>query len=401
MGKIIDMQVDGQACKFELSSGKLMKPDGTLLRRLESRDEDRGETLEALSSYAKRHGESQYSRNLRMGGSDDRIIRLDLQPGDVHIPSAMPDFAGGYKLADGVADVVLPVIPVTKPIDKYNVWDAKDAFQLPDQSENTPGGAIIEITPRLSNSSYTSVERAFGSFVTTQVTEAADTPLKPLQAAVRRCMRAATLSREYRAQNLLRTVANWTIGGVAGYVSQLTSDKKWNGGSNSDPVADIHAMQEASFMDITRLIFSEQGMHSFVRNLTVRGYHFAKPDVGSIPSMDQLSSALGIPPITVAKMKYMSTSLSALTYMWGGDLVGIHEPEVNPPTDQEDIATAYTMRWNGGSTPDGTYRGGYLVRTYFDPKRGGRGGTMTVVVHQDAEIITSQLVGGLVTGIVQ
>lgn len=400
MGKIIDMQVDGQACKFELSSGKLMKPDGTLIRKLESRDED-GETLEALSSYAKRHGEAQYSRNLRMGASDDRIIRLDLQPGDVHIPSAMPNFAGGYKLAEGVADVVAPIIPVNKPIDKYNVWDSKDAFQLPDQSENVPGGAITEISPRLSNTSYTSVERAYGTFVTTQVVEAADTPLKPLQAAVRRCMRAAAISREYRVQSLLRTTANWTVSGVAGYVKALNATSNWNGGANSDPVADIHAMQEASFMDITRLIMSETGMHAFVRNLTVRGYTFAKQDVGAIPNMDQLASALGIPPITVAKMKYMSTSFSSLTYMWGGDLVGVHEPEQNPPTDQEDIATSYTMRWNGGSTPDGTYRGGYLVRTFFDPKRGGRGGTMTVVVHQDAEIITSQLVGGLVTGIVQ
>jgi hypothetical protein len=117
--------------------------------------------------------------------------------------------------------------------------------------------------------------------------------------------------------------------------------------------------------------------------------------------MDALSKALDIPPITVAKMKYMATSTSSLTYMWGGDLVALHEPEVNPPTDQESIATAYTFRWNGGSTPDGTYQGGYLVRTYFDPKRGGRGGTMTVVVHQDAEVMTSQLVGGLITGIVQ
>ena len=39
---------------------------------------------------------------------------------------------------------------------------------------------------------------------------------------------------------------------------------------------------------------------------------------------------------------------------------------------------------------------GFLVRTYYDPKRGARGGTQVVVVHNDIEVQTSQLVGGLI-----
>jgi hypothetical protein len=52
----------------------------------------------------------------------------------------------------------------------------------------------------------------------------------------------------------------------------------------------------------------------------------------------------------------------------------------------------------GGTAPDGAISSGLLVRTFWDPKRGPRGGTKIVVVVNDAEVQTSGLVGGLVTG---
>ena len=51
-----------------------------------------------------------------------------------------------------------------------------------------------------------------------------------------------------------------------------------------------------------------------------------------------------------------------------------------------------------GAIPDGTLSAGFLVRTFFDPKRGARGGTQVVVTHSDVEVMTSGYVGGLVTG---
>jgi hypothetical protein len=81
--------------------------------------------------------------------------------------------------------------------------------------------------------------------------------------------------------------------------------------------------------------------------------------------------------------------------VWGNHVVLLHEPSERPPSNQMDVATSYTFRWNGGEAPDGALSGGFLVRTYFDPKRGARGGTQIVVTHNDTELQTSSLVGGL------
>ena len=105
-----------------------------------------------------------------------------------------------------------------------------------------------------------------------------------------------------------------------------------------------------------------------------------------------IASFLHLPPIYVAKMKYVTGG--NLTYVWGNHVVFLREPEL-PLTSQMDIATARTFRWLGGGAQDGSVSGGFLVRSYYDARRGARGGTQIVVAHSDAEVITSNLTGGL------
>jgi hypothetical protein len=83
--------------------------------------------------------------------------------------------------------------------------------------------------------------------------------------------------------------------------------------------------------------------------------------------------------------------------VWG-DNVALLYNDPSAPRDGQSISTAYTFRWTGADSgvADGTMQGGYLVRTYFDPRRGSRGGKMLVVVHNDDEIMTSTVAGGLI-----
>ena len=133
-----------------------------------------------------------------------------------------------------------------------------------------------------------------------------------------------------------------------------------------------------------------------MRNAAVQKYFTFKDSVDGIPDPRKISSTLRLPPIYTAMMKYVTGG--ALTYVWGGNVILLHN--TGDLTSQMDVATSRTFRWNGaeGATPDGTLSAGFLVRTYFDPKRGARGGTTVVVVHSDTEVMTSGYVGGLISG---
>lgn len=394
---------------LELSTGKVFDESGNLINQMIPTDDEiiiRGKgpragtriPLSALSDAAAAHYASRQSAALgkpvtmRDHSGNERTVLMDLGITDVHTNATLPNYAAGYKIADGVADVASPSILVPKASDVYYTWDNANDFKrkLPNAASASGGGAVAEVNPTLSNSTYTTVPYALGGFIPTEIASNADTPLKPFQKMTQMVVDALMLEREIRVQTLLQTSGNWD----SSVVQTLAAGAKWNGGASSDPVANIHAAIEASYLKVTGIIWSEIVEHDFVRNPAVQKYVGYKSDLDGIPDMAKFAATLKLPPIYTAKMKYVTGG--ALTYVWGNHVVLIHEPTENPPTSQQDVATSYTMRWNGGEAPDGTMTGGFLVRSFYDPKRGARGGNQLVVVHNDSEQLTSKLVGGLI-----
>jgi hypothetical protein len=155
---------------------------------------------------------------------------------------------------------------------------------------------------------------------------------------------------------------------------------------------------EASLVDINYIAMSERTYHDFVQNAQVQKFVASKTAVTPIPdkmSASQFSAILGLPPILIGTRK--GKTASGYGYVWGDNVALIHA-DAGIPTGGQTISTARTFRWSGANSgaPDGTMQGGFLVRTYFDPKRGSRGGTVVVVTHNDVEIMTSVYAGGLI-----
>lgn len=334
-----------------------------------------------------------------------RLVKMDLAPTDVHVDSLLPNFNGGYHLADGAADLAAPVIVTDKNSNKYNVWDQKDTFRRVAPRGSAAGAQVPEVNPNPNFSTYSCLEYALGAFVTVEVQANADVPLQPLAAGTRRVLTALKLEREIRVATALRTAGNWN----SNMVQALTAGTKWSGGGANDPLANLHQMIENSAMSVDRLFWSELTLHEFLRTSKIQGYMQYKDSINPMPVEQVISEKFGLPPITTIKMKYNLPSASGTfrsttyPYVWAGDVVGIHEPSQLPPMSQDDVATAVTFRWNGANAAvkDGEYSAGFLVRTYWDQRRGARGGMMIVVVHSDTEVFTSNLVGGLITGAVQ
>lgn len=328
-------------------------------------------------------------RGRPMTDKDGRLVTMDLAPSDVHTAAALPNYAAGYHIGEGIADAASPVILAPRQSDVYYTSNSDNDFKRKLPVAGAPGAGAGEVNPAYTAATYQAVQYILGGFLPTEVMANADTPLKPLQKLTQMVVDAHRLEREIRVSTLLQTSANWN----ANLVTAIAAASKWNGGASADPVANLHAAIEASFMPITGIVWSEQVEHDFVRNAAVQKFFTYKDRVDGLPDPSKLSSVLRLPPIYTGTMKYSVGG--AATYVWGNHVVLLHQPAEMPPTTQLEVATTQTFRWTGGSAPDGTMTGGMLVRTYWDPKRGGNGGTQVVVTMYDAEAMTSALVGGL------
>ena len=329
-----------------------------------------------------------------------QLITMDLGQSDVHIDQALANYAAGFRFADTglIGDDAVPAVPVPKASDKFYTWGKDDVFQLADDISVSPGGVVKELNPTLSSTSFSTVPYGLGSFIPTEISGNQDAPLNVEMQAVAMILGKLRLARENRIAQLLLTAANWTGGYAAAAVA------KWNGGVGSDPVGDILKLKESSLTPVNALAMSERTWHAMITNAQFQKYFAAKstfaPAMGvSTENASRLfADLLGVDRILVGKRKKKLTP-TTYGYVWGDNVAGGYA-EAGMPMNGQTIATAKTFRWSGadGSVPDGTVQGGFLVRSYFDPKRGPRGGRMIVVTHNDADVMTSVFAGGLITG---
>lgn len=331
---------------------------------------------------------------LSSANEEQRAQMLDIGVGDVHIPSALPNFITGYSNGTPVADIYSPAVVVAKQSDYYYQYDKKDAFERAIPTIGAAGAGVQRVQPRFGSTQFKTLSRAYGGFIPTEVEANQDAPLRIKQGTIDRIMNVAALERELRVATLARTSGNW------GSATTIPSTYQWNGGANSDPVKDINTAIEASYGKPNGLILSERTWNAMRRNPAVRSYYTYS---GSAPGMiteQQMVSLLQIPTVYVADMKYIDGA-GALQYVWGNDVVIFRKASQVPPMDTRETASSYTFRWVGPgmSTPDVdaalSPSRGFVVRQFFNQYEGPLGGIQLVVFHSDAERQTSAYIGNL------
>jgi len=327
----------------------------------------------------------------------ERTQMLDVGPADVHIAGGLPNFITGYTNEGPVADVYAPPVIVPKKSDYYWQYDRYDAFQRAIPQLGASASTPMEIFPRFGNTIFKVILRAIGTFVPTEVEANADAALRIKMGHLSRVFKAAILEREIRAQALARTSGNWNS------ATTLGAGYQYNGGPNSDPVKDFHAIKAASFGNPNAAIIPEPIWDAMCRNPAVRAYYAGPNGVPGIISAQKMAELLDFPEIFVSRMKYIDTS-GALVPVWGNDIVVFRRPAVLPPVNQEDVCTAVTFRWGMGGvsvpdtgqfTPDMVDGRGWIVRQFFNQQRGELGGIQMVLVLGDAETQTSKYIGNL------
>jgi hypothetical protein len=320
----------------------------------------------------------------------------DLAVSDVHQPGTLSTYAAGYRVCqEGIADAMSPVIMVPKQSDYYGTWNVGSDFSRKIANVSAAGGQIAEVNPGLTFSQYTAVAYALAGALPTEVQANADAPFRPFPKLMQVIVDALRLERNIRVANQLTTSSNFQS-----VVQTILAGAQWDEGAASNPILVLQKMMDAAYMPLTALGMTGQLWRALIRNPNVQKFFTYKDGRDAIPEMKGVSADFKLPMIYVDETKY--TVGGALSFVWGNDVVGIHQPSEMPPTSQMDVATATTFRWVGGDVPpDGALTGGFLVRSYFDQKRGPRGSTVVVCAHNDVELVTSGYAAGLVVNAYQ
>lgn len=336
-----------------------------------------------------------------IGAAGDRVT-LALTPSEVREPTEIPEYLAGYTPPTYRGDELSPVVLVDKEEDKYRSFDSDDAFKRV-QVKGSTQGAVPEVDPKSSLSSYKVVERYVGSFVPrqTQLQGTNNNNWNPVMAASRRCKRAIMLDREVDVFAMLGTAGNWAAGNQA-----AASGTGWGDLIAGDPIFDIQTLTEKSSQPISAIWMNQKIANRFLRHTSVRehmrqllGDAGAMGIANSVASMAGNASITtdfvipGLPMIRVAGAKVKDESTGLLKYVLPDVAVGVTVPPGGIPSDGEEIATTYTFRRKGIS---GT---GLDIREFEVDNRGPLGGTMIVIVAADIPVMTANNAGGIITGV--
>jgi len=328
-----------------------------------------------------------------LGG--DRVS-LALEPSDVHDPTELPTYLAGYRPFGFRADEASRIVLVDNDEDKYRQFSSDDAFRQVKVKGSTQG-AVPEVDPQSTLSTYKVVERYIGSFipVQTQRNAGGNPNYDPRMAAGRRCMRALELDREIDVFTLLGTAGSWNS------VVQTAVSTAWD--STGDAIKDLQTAIEKSFQPVTEVWMNQKVAHAFLRNTSVRdhmrqmmGDSAASGAVLSVASAGSTNVDFvipGLPPVRVVASRKKNETTAALEYTLPNVAVLVTTVPGSQPTSGDEIQSTATFRRRG---PSGV---GVETREFFVENRGPLGGTMIVCSVADIPIMTSNLAGGILTGV--
>ena len=322
-------------------------------------------------------------------------VTLAQTPQDVHDPTEMPTYLAGYRPFGFRADEASRLVPTDNDEDKYRQFSADDAFRRVNVKGSLQG-AVPEVDPNSTLSTFKVVERYIGSFVPEQTRRnAGSNPnYDPRMAAGRRCMNALGLDREIDVWTLLGTAGTWAS------AVQTAAANPWN--TTGDPILDLQTAIEKSYTPVTDVWMNQKLGHAFLRNSYVRdhmrqmlGDNAPGEALGRVANAGQSNVDFqipGLPPIRIVASKVKNETTSVLDYCLATTVcVLLTTIPGNLPVSGEDIASTHTFRRNG---PAGV---GVETREYFVDGRGPHGGVMQVVAVADTIVMTSNLAGGIIT----
>jgi hypothetical protein len=327
--------------------------------------------------------------------------KRELVLGNVHVNAALMNFLVGYgsNQAEAISDAVAPVLLVDKRSDKYYTLASTEKHRRANAEMAHEEATINEVSPSISNTTFTTKAYALKTFVAQGVEAGADAVVRPRVRALSRLLNAMNIDREVRCQS---TVMNATT--FSSYLATKTSSNFWDtiGGSptDSNPIGDIVAGAESMYAPLTDIVMSEKGWWRFVTNPNVYKFGLYTAENALNASPDVLAQRIGFPGVKfhIGRMRKEAATMavSTVSYIWDDDCMLLHIPQ-GAGDNGEVVPTARTFRWN----KDGAARqmNGYRIREWDDLNRGQDGGRVMALCCNEVIQVVATAAGYMIQNI--
>jgi hypothetical protein len=284
----------------------------------------------------------------RAGTPEGRQVLMDLAIGDVATARTIAEY--GVMVDGCVADVVSA--PRLIPHDR-GVWyveNTTDVVKVEADYTTSAGGSYPVANPQFTPTTFATVNYALGAKIPRRTMVNADWDLRAR--TLRFLIEALRIRRELRIAQAVTTTANWN---AKNQITVAAGVGKWNGGANSDPLADLFAGKAATAMPVTHMILPE----------SVSPYFFAPGANNRVRDFVQAGGGESfMPKVLNAGAIYQTGGVNG--YVWAPSNP-VNVALVRISSDPTMVQTAQTFRWLGDSK-DGSRTEGVLVRTFFDPR---------------------------------
>lgn len=265
---------------------------------------------------------------------------------DLYIDPLLSEMAIGYRPEGMIADMIMPVVNVSKQGGIYTIFDRGDRLRQR-TTNRAPGMEANIIEQEVGTGTYYCKNYALKAPVTLEDRANADPIFLNgiIEGRTELVMDSLLLDWEIRVANLVTSGSN--VGSSAGVSSA------WNGAG--DPLGDINAaidnVHYSNGVMPNRVVFGVEAWKSFRRDSTVRNLIFGSNNGGGYPNTSQVSELLDIQSVMVGGAfqntgdKGLTESLSTI---WKDKVLVYYAPE--SPTIERPSAF-YSLRWAAPGLP--------------------------------------------------
>lgn len=350
---------------------------------IHAKDRDRAEVREMERVARAFLGDS--TLRLKRSPDDGRLFVLDLAPSDVatdHVQG--PALMGTLPEEHLIADLAAPCRSVRQQFGKLQTMNTStDLTKLKRSAGAADGARPMRVNPRVTTTSFKSLEHAYDVSVPPEVIANADRDLsEALGVFAREVWR---LQREYRAGTLLSTSGNWLT-------SQRIVGATWSSGN---PVADLYKALAVAVNPRPNLwILPENVSQSWFDNADVQRF----TQTGGL-------ERLGI-RVVVGSTKTIVGGVPKDVWATGGNnAILCRTGGLTGDEDEVELTTAVTARWMpeaAGMAPKEERwieTDGVLLRTFWDKFTAARGVVSGVLVVNEDVLMVDSTLGAIVTGV--
>ena len=314
----------------------------------------------------------------------------DITASQVHINRHISNLLIAYRPENLIADMVFPVVSVNKQTDNYAILDKSNWLRLPTTTNRAPGEGAKQVNFSVSSDSYNAKNYALSELVDYETQANADTPLDPLTDAAFHLRDQLSIDFEVRVRSKI----------VTGVGTTITVASAWNGGTGTDPAADVDIARQAIYSTTGKYpntaVIGQKAWQALKHNPNVVNAVYPGGGGGGTVTIDQLASFLEVERVLVGRTVYNSAAeglADSFTDVWSTNLSLLY---VTPRPALRSATFGLAFNWNGGKLQTGVPTNWNVMQEELRFQGATR---IWTGYYQDEKVIAPELGANIATGI--